>query len=90
MEFTENYEYILVRYGELSTKGRNKKDFIRQLIKNVKYSLEDYKDLRYQADRDRLYIFLNGNDPLDIEEKLKKVFGIRSFSLAMKTLPELD
>ncbi len=31
-----HYTEIMVRYGELSTKGKNKKDFIKQLGRNVR------------------------------------------------------
>ena len=31
------YDHILIRYGELSTKGKNRKDFIRRLHTNVKH-----------------------------------------------------
>lgn len=89
MPRTDQYEYILVRYGELSTKGRNKKDFIRQLTRNVKAALKEYRELEYRSDRDRLYIYLNGTDPEGPQEKLKRVFGIRSFSLAMKVEPDI-
>ena len=34
-----NYDSILIRFGELSTKGKNKKDFVVQLYKNVKTAL---------------------------------------------------
>ena len=30
------YDYIVCRYGELSTKGKNRKDFIACLLSNVK------------------------------------------------------
>ena len=30
------YDHILVRFGELSTKGKNRKDFIKRLLTNVK------------------------------------------------------
>ena len=33
------YNHILVRFGELSTKGKNKKDFIKRLLVNVKNAL---------------------------------------------------
>lgn len=37
------YSEIMVRYGELSTKGKNRKDFIRQLGRNVKRSSMNLK-----------------------------------------------
>ena len=30
------FDSILIRFGELSTKGKNKKDFVIQLYKNIK------------------------------------------------------
>ena len=35
-------EYILVRFGELSTKGKNRNEFIAKLIQNLKKSSEIY------------------------------------------------
>lgn len=40
--------------------------------------------------RDRMYILLNGEPHEPIIEKLKTVFGIHSFSLAMKCENDLD
>ena len=34
-----NYTEIMVRYGELSTKGKNRRSFIMQLAENVKRTL---------------------------------------------------
>ena len=33
------YDHIMVRFGELSTKGKNKNDFIKTLAKNIAGSL---------------------------------------------------
>ena len=33
---TFNYDHIVVRYGELSTKGKNRKDFTKALTNNIK------------------------------------------------------
>ncbi len=35
------WKEILIRYGELSTKGRNKMDFIRRLRENIRYAFAD-------------------------------------------------
>ena len=35
------WKEILIRYGELTTKGRNRKDFIQQLKYNIKYIFSD-------------------------------------------------
>ncbi len=84
------YNHILVRYGELSTKGKNKKDFISKLLGNVKNALRPFANLTYEKTHDRLYILLNGEDPEEVSAKLKMVFGISSFSLAIKIDSDLD
>ncbi|WP_305038670.1 tRNA uracil 4-sulfurtransferase ThiI [Erysipelothrix sp. HDW6A] len=85
-----HYEYIVCRYGELSTKGKNRRNFTAQLIRNIKEQLKPYPELTYQATYDRLYITLNGEDPEAISDKLKNVFGLSSFSLAVKVERDLD
>lgn len=83
------YNHILVRFGELSTKGKNKKDFIKQLAVNIKNALSAYPQLEYERTHDRLYILLNGADGNDVCEILRHVFGISSFSLAIKIPSDL-
>ena len=65
------YDTVLVRYGELSTKGKNRNIFIRKLLDNIKSSLKDLEKLEYRYTRDRIYIKINGEDPKEIEERLK-------------------
>ena len=40
------WEKILVRYGELSTKGKNRKSFITHLKNNIKFSFADLANLK--------------------------------------------
>lgn len=84
------YNHILVRYGELSTKGKNKKDFIKRLLHNVKNALRSFDRLEYEKTHDRLYILLNGEDAYQVSEHLRHVFGISSFSLAIKIPSEIE
>ena len=84
------YDHILVRFGELTTKGKNRKLFIGKLVQNVKAALAEFSSLEYQRTYDRLYILLHDEDQEAVVEKLKKVFGIHSFSLAIKVNSELE
>ncbi len=84
------YDHILIRFGELSTKGKNKKDFISRLLHNVKNALSSFDQLTYEKTHDRMYIVLHGEDEKAVCEKLKMVFGISSFSLAMKVPSDLE
>ena len=84
------YNHILVRFGELTTKGKNRKVFIQKLYSNTKKALSSFKNLEYKLTYDRLYILLNGEDEKQVCERLKQVFGIHSFSLALKVESELE
>lgn len=88
MKYTE----IMIRYGELSTKGKNRKIFISQLAQNVKRVLGDFPAVKIHADRDRMHLLLNGEDSAKILPKLEKVFGIQTFSPSVrveKTMPAI-
>ena len=85
-----NYDTVLIRFGELSTKGKNRKDFINRLYQNTKYMLRDIPGLEYRKTYDRIYIRLNGADPAVIRERLEKVFGISSFSFTEKVSSDID
>ncbi|MFC4403656.1 tRNA uracil 4-sulfurtransferase ThiI [Gracilibacillus xinjiangensis] len=78
------YDHIVIRYGELSLKGRNRKLFTTQLQNNVITAIRDYPNTRVQKKRDRMYIVLNGEDPNPIIERCRHIFGIQSLSLAVK------
>ena len=85
MKYTE----IMVRYRELSTKGKNRKTFIMQLAQNVKRALADFPALKIHADRDRMHILLNGEDSEEVIPKLSKVFGIQNFSPSIRIEKEM-
>ena len=65
------FDSILIRFGELSTKGKNKKDFVIQLYKNIKTALQDFEGLSFTRSHDRIYVKLNNEDPNSVAEILK-------------------
>lgn len=75
---------ILVRYGELSTKGKNRKYFIKKLQRNTRKKLKNYQNLKIIANRDRLHITLNGENAEAVIEDLRDIFGIQNFSPVVK------
>lgn len=85
-----NYTEIMVRYGELSTKGKNRKLFTAQLAQNVKQTLSEFSAVRIHADRDRMHLLLNGEESQLIIPKLTKVFGIQTFSPSIRVEKELS
>ncbi|WP_125766016.1 tRNA uracil 4-sulfurtransferase ThiI [Levilactobacillus mulengensis] len=84
------YSEIMVRYGELSTKGKNKKDFIKQLGQNVRKALSTFDSLEIRAQHDRLHVTLNGADSEAVMNRLKGVFGIENFSPSVKVDKDIE
>ncbi|HLR42306.1 MAG TPA: tRNA uracil 4-sulfurtransferase ThiI [Pseudogracilibacillus sp.] len=78
------YDHILVRYGELGLKGKNIKQFIVRLQNNMRHALKDIPNVKVTRSLGRIFVVLNGEDPAPIMERLQKVFGIYSLSLAIK------
>ena len=78
------YSEIMVRYGELSTKGKNRKNFIDRLGYNVRQALHEFPNLKIAAHRDRMHIHLNGEDSEKVMARLCQVFGIQNFSPSVK------
>ena len=84
------YDHIIVRYGELSTKGKNKKDFTKQLTHNIKKRLADFSSLEYKTLHDGLYINLNNEDFEKVKVCLKDVFGYSYFAGCLLIERDLD
>lgn len=78
------YSEIMIRYGELSTKGKNRMRFINKLKNNIKEALAIYPDVTVAVDRDRGHVYLNGQDYAPVAESLKKIFGIQNFAPSYK------
>ncbi|MEI5905456.1 tRNA uracil 4-sulfurtransferase ThiI [Bacillus spongiae] len=85
-----NYERILIRYGEISTKGRNRNQFVSKLKGNIVRLFKDMPNLHVQSTRDRMHILLNGENGEEVMKRLRTVFGIQSFSPVIKTTQSLE
>ena len=84
------YSTIMIRFGELNTKGKNKIMFINTLLRNVRHALKDFKKLEITKTHDRIYIDLNGEDINLINEKLQMVSGIQNYSFVNRVEKDMD
>ena len=83
------YSEIMVRYGELSTKGKNRKIFIMQLAQNVRQALKEFPEIKIHADRDRMHLLLNGADS-QLVIQTSKIFGIQNFSPSIRVEKDVE
>ncbi|MBR1925324.1 MAG: tRNA 4-thiouridine(8) synthase ThiI [Clostridia bacterium] len=75
---------ILCRYGEIHLKGANRGYFEHALLNNIKQVLKDYK-LTIKRVAGRYEVSEFGEEQTEeIVQKLKKVFGLHSLSVASK------
>ncbi len=81
---------IIIRYSEIHLKGNNRGWFERVFSVNIEKSL---KGIRHEVHRQSgRYLIENfdKNDTDDILERLKKVFGIHSYSVALKVSSDMN
>lgn len=85
------YDHILVRYGELTLKGTNRKRFTNVLKENVIQSLRSLEGTRVKCERDRMFISLfEEANVSEVMNRLTKIFGIKSISPVFKTTQNLE
>ena len=68
---------ILIKYGELTTKGDNRNFFVKTLYNNILNKLDGI-NIEVEKTLSRMYIKYNSNEEKIIIEKLIKIFGIHS------------
>lgn len=83
------YDQILVRFGDLTLKGRNQKEFLRRLYALVHTKMEGL-NVEIENTHDRIYIHLLNEDVDKVIERLNLVSGISSYSLVVKCSNDLQ
>lgn len=81
---------ILLRFGEIYLKGRNKQYFEKILLNNIKYALKN-NNFTLSVTRGRYFIenYLSEEED-EIIEKLKRVIGLHSLSRAVKIKTDIE
>lgn len=86
-----NFDRIMVRFGELSTKGRNKMAFIKLLATNISKKLsEDFDNFKIETRYDHIYVVVNENNARAMIEALQQVSGINSLTLVIKVEKNIE
>lgn len=84
------YNVVIVRFGEMSTKGKNKRDFVFKLAHSIRLALRDYED-DYEMIIRHDHIYLNiKNQIYNLVDILKDISGMYSFSLSLKIDQDYD
>ncbi len=84
------YDCLMIRFGELNTKGKNKNDFIKKLYENVVSATSSLKSVKYEKSHDRIYIHHSDDEKDELIKIIKTVSGISNFSLVYKCENDID
>lgn len=84
------YDMILLRFGEITIKGRNRNRFEKAAFQHVKAVLQPFEKTEIIKEYGRLYVRLNGEPYEEIMSVLKHVFGIVSLSPVKQAPSELN
>lgn len=84
------YDLILVRYGEMTLKKSNYKQFQNKINANIKSKCRNMPKLHFESTIHRFYIYLNGEDHTKVIEALNTVVGLHSYSLCSKVKADYD
>ncbi len=81
---------VIIRYSEIHLKGKNRGYFERVFSQNIEKSL---KGVKHETHRLSGRYLIEGFDEWETEvilDKLKRVFGIHSYSVALKTASDMQ
>ncbi|WP_027088318.1 tRNA uracil 4-sulfurtransferase ThiI [Cohnella panacarvi] len=84
------YEMILVRFGEITIKGRNRNRFEKMQLDQIQSVLGGFPALTYERAYGRVYVRLNGESYEQVAALLKNIFGIVSFSPVVRVAHDLQ
>lgn len=84
------YDTIVLRYGDLTMKGRNRGRFENRMLQQVRNVLRSFPETAYWKTYGRLYVKLNGAPCEPVVERLKQLFGLVSVSPVVTAKPELE
>lgn len=74
------YDMLLLRFGEITIKGKNRSRFEKAALSHVKVLLKKYPAVKIIREYGRIYVVLNGEPAHEIISILKHIFGVTSIS----------
>ncbi|MBA9085202.1 thiamine biosynthesis protein ThiI [Fontibacillus solani] len=74
------YDMLLLRFGEIAIKGKNRPRFEKAVLSHVKSLLRSFPNVQVVKDFGRIYVVLNGEPSSQVIDTLKNVFGVTSIS----------
>lgn len=84
------YNILIVKYGEIGVKGKNRYLFENKLIKNIKNMLKPLGEYNVYKEYGRIYVDVNDDNYEEVMEEVRKVFGIVGVCPGVKAEKDYD
>ena len=81
---------LLIRYDEIGLKGRNRRHFENQLVRNIRYALRDIKNIQIDKIRGRILGRVALAEAEKCTSRLTQISGIASISIGNSIEPDFD
>ena len=81
-------ELVIVHFGELWLRGKNRGEYINMLVKNIRHSLAGL-EYSMQLQYDRLFIYSSSASLEAVKSRLAYVFGISNYEGVHVSKPEI-
>ena len=81
---------LLIRYDEIGLKGRNRRHFENQLVRNIRYALRDIKNVQINKIRGRILGRVDLAEAEKCTSRLTQTPGIASISIGNSIEPDFD
>ena len=85
-----NKQLILIRYGELGLKGKNRHIFVNKLANNIRAAMKGLSGWQVRTTWGRLWLEIDEQQTNAAIDRLKKVFGIYSLSPVISADKEIE
>ncbi len=90
MEFIDGERLVIIHFGELWLRGRNRNSYIKALQRNINEAMRS-QDVRLERAYDRFVLRLGAKcDLVMVRDRLDHLFGISNYEIAYATRSELE
>lgn len=83
-------QLLLVRFGEIGLKGKNRSQFVQQLVNNLRQALQAVESVHVEAVHGRVYVSWSGAAREKVYDAVASTFGVVSFSPALRVDLDLE
>ncbi len=83
-------KFLIVRYGEIALKGRNRSYFENKLFNNIRAVIKGMDDVKLTKQHGRIFVEHDEDDSEEVIEKVTKVFGVVSVSPAVRVENDIN